>query len=140
MHQAMAKLATQRHGPFKVLEVLSPVNYRLKLPPQWSIHPVFHTNLLTPYCKTATHGINYKCPPLDLVEGEAEYKIEKITDKQHFSKGQRLQYLVKWKGYPDSDNQWVNKRDMHADEAIREYEASKIKGTQMLGEHPSHSA
>ena len=29
---------------------------------------------------------------------------------------------MKWKGYPDLENQWVNWRDMNADKAIREYE------------------
>ena len=32
-----------------------------------------------------------------------------------------MQYLFKWKGYPDSDNEWVNKNDIHANEAIREF-------------------
>jgi len=32
-----------------------------------------------------------------------------------------LQYLVKWKGYPDLDNEWVDKKDIHADKAIREF-------------------
>ncbi|KAH8978704.1 hypothetical protein EDB92DRAFT_1908256, partial [Lactarius akahatsu] len=30
------------HGPFKITRILSPVNYQLELPAQWSIHPVFH--------------------------------------------------------------------------------------------------
>ncbi len=59
-NQPTAKLAPRRHGPFKVTQVMSPINYRLELPMQWSIHPVFHTDLLTPYCKTTTHGPNYK--------------------------------------------------------------------------------
>ena len=74
-HQPTAKLAAQHHGPFPVLEVLSPVNYRLQLPMQWSIHPVFHTDLLTPYHKTTMHSVNYQRPPLDLVEGEEEYEV-----------------------------------------------------------------
>ena len=40
--QPTTKLAPKRHGPFKVIQVMSPVNYRLELPMQWSIHPVFH--------------------------------------------------------------------------------------------------
>jgi len=32
-----------------------------------------------------------------------------------------LQYLIKWKGYPNSDNKWVNKNDVHASEVIREF-------------------
>ena len=48
-HQPTAKLAPKRHNPFQVVEVMSPVNYRLQLPTQWSIHDVFHTDLLMPY-------------------------------------------------------------------------------------------
>src|SRR5258708_16325162 len=107
-HKAMAKLATRRHGPFKVLEVLSPVNYRLELPTQWSIHPVFHIDLLTPYRETVTHGVNYHPLPPDLIEGEAEYEIEKIVDERHTGRGRRHQYLIKSQGYPHSDNQFVD--------------------------------
>ena len=35
-----------------------------------------------------------------------------------------MQYLVKWKGYPDSENQWVDKDDVFADEALREFKRS----------------
>jgi Chromo (CHRromatin Organisation MOdifier) domain len=103
---------------------MSPVNYRLELPMQWSIHPVFHTDLLTPYRETPTHGVNYQRPPPDLVDGEEEYEIEKILDSRRYGRGRKLQYLVKWKGYPDSDNQWVNKDDVFAEDAIREFENS----------------
>jgi hypothetical protein len=45
----MRKLAPKREGPFPIIEVISPLSYRLKLPNQWKIHPVFHTHLLTPF-------------------------------------------------------------------------------------------
>ena len=48
-NQPTTKLAPRRHGPFKVIQVMSDVNYHLELPMQWSIHPMFHTDLLTPY-------------------------------------------------------------------------------------------
>ncbi len=121
-NQPTAKLAPRRHGPFKITQVMLAVNYRLELPTQWSIHPVFHTDLLTPYRETATHGPNYECLPPDLVDGMEEYEVEKILDSRHFSRRCKLQYLVKWKGYLDSDNQWVNKEDIFAEDAIREFE------------------
>ena len=83
-HQPTAKLVPKRHGPFKVTQVMSAVNYRLELPTQWSIHPVFHIDLLTPYRETPTHGPNYLRPPPDIVEGKEEYKVEKILDSQKF--------------------------------------------------------
>jgi hypothetical protein len=121
-NQPTAKLAPKLHSPFKVVQVMSPVNYRLELPMQWSIHDVFHTDLLTPYRETLTHGANYQHPPPDLVEGMEEYKVEKVLDSHRYRCGRKLQYLIAWKGYPDSDNQWVNWDDAEgAQEAIREF-------------------
>ena len=60
-------------------------------------------------------------PPLDLVDEEEEYEVEKILDSWHFSRRCKLQYLVKWKGYPDSDSQWVDKDDVFADEPLKEF-------------------
>jgi hypothetical protein len=120
--QPTAKLAPKRHGPFEVVQVMSLVNYRLKLPTQWSIHDVFHTDLLTPYRETPTHGANYQCPPPDLVDGMEEYEVEKVLDSRRHGRGRKLQYLIAWKGYLDSDNQWVNWDDAEgAEDAIREF-------------------
>jgi hypothetical protein len=124
-NQPTVKLAPKRHGPFKVIQVMSPVNYQLELPTQWSIHSVFHTDLLTPYRKMPTHGANYQRPPPDLVEGVEEYEVEKVLDSHRYGRGRKLQYLIAWKGYPDSDNQWVNWDDAEgAQEAITEFKCS----------------
>src|SRR5216684_1393582 len=61
------KLALRRHSPFPITQVISPVTYKLALPHQWTIHPIFHASLLTPYSKTREHGENYSQPPPDLV-------------------------------------------------------------------------
>ncbi len=121
-NQPTAKLAPKRHGPFPIVQVMSPVNYQLKLPTQWSIHDVFHIDLLTPYRETDIHGSNYSRLAPDLIDNEEEYEVEKILDSWQFGRGRKKQYLIKWKGYPDSDNEWVDKRDVHAPEAIREFE------------------
>jgi hypothetical protein len=124
VNQPTAKLAPRRHGPFKVIQVMSAVNYRLELPTQWSIHPVFHIDLLTPYRETTMHGPNFTRPTPELIDGEEEYSIEKILDSRHFGRRQRLQYLVKWEGYPDVDNMWVDKDDVFADDKVREFKSS----------------
>ena len=124
LNQPTPKLAPRRHRPFKVVQVMSPVNYRLELPTQWSIHPVFHIDLLTPYWETITHGANYLRPPPELVDNEEEYEVEKILDSRQFGRRKRLQYLVKWKGYPDSDNMWVDKDDVFAEDKVREFKVS----------------
>ena len=115
------KLAPKRHGPFKVTRVLSPITYQLELPPQWKIHNVFHIDLLTPYHETNIHGANFMQPPPDLVDGEEEYEVEEILDSRKHGRGCKVQYLIKWKGYPSTNNQWVNWDDMHAEEALAEF-------------------
>ncbi len=140
-NQPTIKLVPKRHGPFPIIQVMSPVNYRLKLPTQWSIHDVFHINLLTPYHETKLHGANYSRPPPDLVNDQEEYEVEKILDSQHHSRKRALQYLVKWKGYPDSDNKWVGHKDVHAPEAIKEFKISRTAlnmhiRTGVMGEYP----
>jgi hypothetical protein len=124
INQPTAKLVPRRHGPFKITQVMSAVNYRLELPMQWSIHPVFHIDLLTPYKETIMHGPNFTRPTPELIDGEEEYSVEKILDSRHFGRRRRLQYLVKWEGYPDVENMWVDKDDVFADDKVREFKAS----------------
>jgi hypothetical protein len=124
INQPTAKLAPRRHGPFKITQVMSAVNYRLELPTQWSIHPVFHIDLLTPYKETTMHGPNFTRPTPELIDGEEEYSVEKILDLRHFGRRRRLQYLVKWEGYPDVDNMWVDKDDVFADDKVQEFKTS----------------
>ena len=115
------KLALKRYGPFKIGKVLSPITYQLKLPPQWKIHDVFHADLLTPYHETELHRPNFTRPPPDLINGEEEYEVEEILQSQRFGRGRKVQYLVKWKGYPESENQWVDWDNLHADEVIVDF-------------------
>jgi hypothetical protein len=89
---------------------------------QWKLHPVFHVDLLTPYRETEFYSANYDKPPPDLINGEEEYEVERIVASRRFGRGHKLQYLVKWKGYPDAENQWVNKEDVFAEDAIREFQ------------------
>ena len=116
-----AKLAPKRHGPFRIKKVLSPIMYQLELPPQWKIHDIFHVDLLTPYRETELHRPNFTKPPPDLIDGEEEYEIEEVLQSRKYGRGRKVQYLVKWKGYPDSENQWVNWDDLHADEALADF-------------------
>jgi hypothetical protein len=124
MFHPTAKLVPKRHGPFPIVRVLSPITYELRLPVQWKLHPVFHVDLLTPYRETEFHGTNYDKPPPDLIDGEEEYEVERIVASRRFGRGRKLQYLVKWKGYPDAENQWVAKEDVFAEDAIREFQGS----------------
>ena len=120
-----AKLAAKRHGPFPIQRVLLPIDYQLTLPEQWKIHNVFHVDLLTPYRETEFHGPNYNQLPPDLMRGEEQYKVEQVIGECIYGRWKKKQYLVKWKGYPNSDNQWLDAKDMeNAQELIAEFHNS----------------
>jgi hypothetical protein len=104
-----AKLAPKRHGPFKVLSTTA-VNSRIELPKHWHkrIHPVFHHSLLSPYKETTIHGPNFTTPPPEIIDNEeGHYELETILDARLTRNKRGLQYFVKWKGYPDSENSWL---------------------------------
>src|SRR6266404_2615087 len=119
-----AKLIPKCLGPFKITQEISPVAYRLELPPNWRIHNVFHASLLTLYHETTAHGPNFTRPPPDLIDGEEEYEVEQIVAHRQFGRSKRLQYLIKWKGYPESDNTWEPADQVHAPELIKHYQST----------------
>jgi hypothetical protein len=115
------KLSPKRYGPFTITKLISPVASQLDLPVSWNIHPVFHNSLLTPYIETSAHGPNFMRPPPDLINGEAEYEVEAIRSHRHFGKNKRLQYLLKWKGYPEADNIWESEDQLNAPDLLKQY-------------------
>ena len=104
-HQ-LTKLAPKRYRPFTIMKQINPVTYQLILLTTWQIHPVFHASLLSPYTETDAHGPNYSRPPPDLIGGEEFYEVEQIQDHRCHGHSRTLQYLIKWKGSPESDNTW----------------------------------
>jgi len=115
------KLAPRRQGPFRINKIISPIAYQLALPLSWGIHNVFHASLLLPYKETTVHGPNFERPPPDLIEDAEEYEVEMIVNHQHYGRQRQLQYLLKWKGYPSSDNTWEPEGNVHAEDLVKEY-------------------
>jgi Chromo (CHRromatin Organisation MOdifier) domain len=74
-----------------------------------------------PYTETPSHGPNFTQPPLDLIDGKEEYEVEQIRFHRTWGQRRTLQYLIKWKGYPESDNTWENANQIHAPTLIKLY-------------------
>src|SRR6266566_2663603 len=115
------KLAPKRYGPFTITEEISPVAYHLDLPLAWNIHNMFHTSLISSYRETTEHRPNYSWPPPDLINGEEEYGVEKVINYRRHGWSRTLQYLIKWEGYPESDNTWEPAGQVHAPEHVKQY-------------------
>ena len=99
------KMAPKQEGPFKIINILGPLTYRLELPETWRIHNVFHASLLRRYRENDIYGTNYNRPPAKLDnKGQEVYSVETIL--KHRSRGRGYQYYVKWEGYPITEASW----------------------------------
>jgi hypothetical protein len=58
-----------------------------------------------------------------------EYEIEAILDKKRKKVGNKLvpHYLVKWKGFPHSENSWVRQTKIQADELVRAFDRRNLE-------------
>jgi transposase InsO family protein len=117
------KLQHRFIGPYRVIQKISPVAYKLELPDTLKIHPVFHVSILRPYLSpdTVEHRPATLPPPEPITINDAEeFEVDKILD--HRTRHNRQEYLVKWVGYPDHDASWEPAAHLdHAQDCIAEY-------------------
>ena len=114
------KLQPRYIGPFKIERVVSPVAFRLALPREMRVNPVFHSSLLKPFhpspaiFRERRHSEdNVRPPPMVADPGFDQYKVENILDWRR--KGRGVQYLVKWEGYPEYEASWEPASNIHPD-------------------------
>ena len=74
------KLASKRHGPFRIKDKLSDLTYQLELPAQWKIHDVFHVNVLSEATPDTIPNCVNPAPPPVKVNNEEFWVIEKYLD------------------------------------------------------------
>ena len=126
------KLCARFLGPYKVVRVVNPVTYKLKLPSALKIHPVFHVSLLAPWHDDVEHPqhVDRQCrlPP---VESEGTRRlIDQLIDKRVTmakAKGGNfvpfIEYLVRYQDCGPAEDQWRRAADID-DAHIAEYEAT----------------
>lgn len=90
------KLSERFIGPYRILERIGQIAYRLALPPHLHMHNVFHVCLLKAY-----NGTPPTRPPPDIIQGHEEFEVQGIL--QHRYRRRKLEFLVLWTGYPPSD-------------------------------------
>jgi len=105
---AIPKLYPDYTGPLKVLEVISPVADKLKLPPTMKCHNVFHISLLKPADFFSDEFLNaFGMHPVRVENNQAYFSVDFImghkpcTAKCH---AETKRYLIKWAKYPVWEN------------------------------------
>ena len=94
-------LTEKNIGPFPIISLPSVMSFTLCLPATIRIHSVFHVLQLEPEDPKTFEGREQPPPPL-IVDGKAEYLIERIIDsKYNRTRNQcQLLYYIQWAGYP----------------------------------------
>lgn len=124
------KLAPRNYGPFEITQRVGEVAYKLKLPDQWKIHPVFHVSKLKPNNEEGEHFPDRekevtRPPPLQDIDGEQEYEVERVVGDRTRKKGRKTikEYLVLWKGYPEWESTWEPESNLQkAQDAIHDFD------------------
>jgi hypothetical protein len=118
------KLEDKRYGPYKITEIIGPNAYKLKLPASMKrLHPVFNAVKLRPYEEDTISGRQPPLPPPPvIISNQPEWEVEHIKDSKLV--GNKLHFLVKWKGFPQEECTWEPERNLkNAKKAIRDFYA-----------------
>ena len=117
----LKKLSHRRLGPYVIERRVGAQAYRLRLPKSLSrLHPVFLVVKLAPAPSDPIPGRKPTPPPPPVLrEGEEHFEVEQVLDSQ--MRANRLQFLIKWKGYGYEENSWENEGDVQAPDLITDF-------------------
>jgi len=114
------KLTERFVGPYRVKGIISLNVIELELPSSVRIHPVVNVSRIRRYRDQVKGQKIMLSPPVE-IQGEMEYKVEKILSKR--KRYGKVEYLVRWKGYTAEEDTWEKKSNLgNAKEAVEEYE------------------
>jgi hypothetical protein len=117
-HPGTRKLLPRYVGPFKIMQRIGEVAYKLKLPAKLKMHDVFHVSLLKPY---RSDGRYPAMPEVIDLTGELSYQVDTILAHRERRAGGRgrsrtlTSYLVKYADLGPEYNAWVPEKQLLRD-------------------------
>ena len=124
------KLTTRWLGPFPVVGIVNNNAYTLRLPTQLqALHATFNIDKLKRYHSTeqfATRPAQMNRPPPDALadsNGDQQWEVERVTAQRY--KGRRMEFLVRWRGYPIEESTWEPRSGLAgAPDALSDWESA----------------
>jgi hypothetical protein len=114
------KLSQKRIGPYKILGKVGKVAYKLDIPKRLRIFDTFHVSKLEKHHEDPFLSRAHPRPPPVIVDNEEVYEVDYLLDSRIHRR--KLQYLVKWTGYPEADSTWEHlSNEDNCHEAIRQF-------------------
>lgn len=93
-------MAAKYFGPYKILQKIGAVAYKLELPANAKIHPVFHISLLKKQVGTKPI-VSQQLPSLD-----EEGVLQPIAILDSKERGKKLEVLILWHGLSPAEATW----------------------------------
>ncbi|XP_076937811.1 uncharacterized protein LOC143605666 [Bidens hawaiensis] len=97
-----SKLGPKYFGPFLIVEKMGTVAYKLDLPVETQLHPVFHVSLLKPAYGHHQLSIPLPTGPRFLLQPRSIVDRRLVRERNR----QATQVLVHWQGLPLEDATW----------------------------------
>ena len=114
------KLMERFIGPYKVKKIVSANAVKLELPSTIKIHPVVNISRIRRYIGQV-EGQRKEQPAPVIIEGEEEWKVERILNKQQIRGKDK--YLVQWKGFMAESDTWEGIENLeNTKEVVKEFE------------------
>jgi hypothetical protein len=94
--QPSAKLRDRFIGPYEIIAQISPVAFKLRLPPKARLHPVFHVSRLEPFHRDTFGRPRGHHPEPMVNDATHEYRVDSLQDVAYASDGSCLLFHVRW--------------------------------------------
>jgi hypothetical protein len=106
------KLLKRYDGPFEIMDKLSAITYRLRLPGSYRIHPIINIAHLEPYHQSPPKfGFRKTIPFQRAQASDREWEVDSIVAEKTRKVGNRKVplYRVRYSGFGPEDDEWIPK-------------------------------
>ena len=114
MNQPSKKFRSRYIGPSKIIEKIYSQAFKIDLPSNMKVHPVFHISLSKEFNSLSpeTEVQNNIPSSNDMIYGDDTFFVHSIIYRKidphpsTYAKGPALLFKVEWEGYDSSEDSW----------------------------------